>query len=320
MSRIFQHRKFSLLSTYIYIVPAAVIILTFRLLPILYSLIVSFCEWNMGGFQQFVLISNYRNLLIDHSFWNALLNTFYYVIGTVPAVLFLSLFFATLLNKKVRALGLYRTLYYIPVVTSLVAVSMVWKWIYHPRIGIANYVLSWCGIDPLGWLEEPSGIFALAAQSVNVSLPSWAGGPSLALFGIILMGIWKSLGYNIIIFLTGLQNISETFYEAADIDGADSWKKFWHITWALLSPTTFYVLLMTTIVSFQIFGPIYMMTTPPGGPLDSTNVIVHYLYEKGFQGLFRSGDASAIAFVLFAIILTLTLIQKRYTERRVFYT
>jgi multiple sugar transport system permease protein len=169
------------------------------------------------------------------------------------------------------------------------------------------------------WLEEPSGIFGLIAQSAGVSLPSWAQGPSLALVGIILMGIWKGLGYNIIIFLTGLQNIPRTYYEAADIDGANSWKKFWYITWSLLSPTTFYVLLMTTIVSFQIFGPIYMMTNPPGGPLGSTNVIVHYLYEKGFQGLFRSGDASAIAFVLFGIILILTLVQKRYTERRVFY-
>jgi multiple sugar transport system permease protein len=154
---------------------------------------------------------------------------------------------------------------------------------------------------------------------MGVDLPTWLGGPSLALTGIMLTGIWKGLGYNVVIFLTGLQNIPETYYEAARIDGASAWSQFRRITWGLLSPTTFYVLLMSTIVSFQVFGQIYMMTAPPGGPLASTNVIVFYLYQKGFTGLFRSGDASAIAFVLFVIILALTLVQRRYGEARVHY-
>lgn len=307
------------LEIFLYLIPAFIIIFSFRFIPITYAFVVSFCEWNMGGFQKFVGGGNYGNLLIDPVFWKSLLNTVFFVLGTVPVNIILSLFFAILLNQKVKALGLYRTLYYLPVVTSLVAIAMVWKWILHPRIGILNAFLENFGIYGLKWLDEPTGIFALAAGGLGFDIPAWMGGPSLALVGIMLTSIWKGLGYNIIIFLAGLQNIPESYYEAASIDGANTWQKFRNVTWALLSPTTFYVLIMSTIGSFMVFGQIYMMTQPPGGPMGTTNVIVFYLYKKGFQGLFHSGYASAIAFVLFTIILTLTVVQKRLGERRVHY-
>ncbi len=307
------------LSPLFYLLPALVIIIAFRLLPILYSFFVSFFEWKLKR-GAFVGLGQYKTLLHDPIFWKSLLNTAYFVLGTVPTSLLLSLFFAVLLNQRIRAMGAYRTTFFLPVITSLVAVSMVWKWIYHPRLGLANFLLGLIGIKPLGWLNEPTGIFKLTANSIGLSIPNWLGGPSLALVAIIIMSVWKGLGYNIVLFLAGLQNIPKQLYEAARIDGAGPFRSFRRITWPLLSPTTFYVLLMTTIVSFQVFTQIYLMTGPPvGGPQGTTKVIVYYLFEKGFDAGFDRGYASAIALVLFSIILSLTLLQRKLVERKVHY-
>ncbi len=310
--------KRSKLSPLFYLLPALVIIISFRLLPILYSFFVSFFEWKIkrGGF---LCLGQYWALIHDPVFWKSLLNTVYFVIGTVPTSLLLSLFFAVLLNQRIRAMGAYRTTFFLPVITSMVAVSMVWKWIYHPRLGLANFLLGLVGIKPLGWLNEPTGILKLASSGIGLSIPKWLGGPSLALVSIIIMSVWKGLGYNIVLFLAGLQNIPKQLYEAARIDGAGNFCSFRRITWPLLSPTTFFVLLMTTIVSFQVFTQIYLMTGPPvGGPQGTTKVIVYYLYERGFV-TFDRGYASAIALVLFVIILSLTLLQRKLVERRVHY-
>ncbi|MDY6787950.1 MAG: sugar ABC transporter permease, partial [candidate division WOR-3 bacterium] len=184
------------------------------------------------------------------------------------------------------------------------------------RIGVANYFLQLIGLNPLQWLQEPRGIFEMMFQT---ELPLLLKGPSLALFSLSIMTVWKSLGYNIIIFLAGLQNIPGHYYESASIDGANKWQSFRHITLPLLSPTTFYVLLMTTIMSFKVFAPVWMMTgPPPGGPLGTTNVIVYYLFDKAFNFL-KYGYATAVAFILFVIILALTVIQKKYGERNVHY-
>jgi multiple sugar transport system permease protein len=226
-----------------------------------------------------------------------------------------------LLNQKIKALGFYRTVYFLPVVTSLVAVSVVWKWIFHPRLGLLNYVIDLMGGKPLHWLEEPRGVFELAAGAAGWGWwPDWLSGPSLALVAVIIVSVWRGIGYNIVIFLAGLQNIPDEYYEAARIDGASPRQAFWRITWPLLSPTTFYVLLSTTIVSFQVFTQIYLMTGPPiGGPMGTTKVTVYYLFEKGFDAGGNMGYASAVALILFAIILTLTLIQRRLVEQRVHY-
>ena len=303
-------------SPYLYILPALLIIVVFRLIPILLSFLVSFYEWTINGAGDFIGISNYSRLLSDPAFWQSMLNTFYLVIFVVPLSLILSLIFANLLNSITHLKSFFRTVYYIPTVTSMVAVSIVWKLIFNQQTGLINYLLGLIGIEPLGWLAESRGIFQLIFGD---GIPTWAGGPSLALVSIIIVTIWKGLGYNTIIYLAGLQNIPNTYYEAASIDGASKFTKFFKITLPMVSPTTFYVLMMTTIVTFQVFSQIYLMTGPPvGGPLGTTKVIVYYLFEQGFGESQNLSYASAIALVVFFIILSLTLFQRKL-EKKVHY-
>lgn len=304
---------------YLYLLPAFIIILVFRLVPIVLSFVVSFFEWTVTGAGKFIGLENYAHLLRDKEFWQSLLNTFYLVIFVVPTSLILSLLFASLLNSIEKLKSFFRSVYFIPTVTSMVAISIVWKIIFNQQTGLANYFLEKIGLDPLGWLAESRGIFQLLFAGMGIEIPSWAGGPSLALFSIIIVTIWKGLGYNTIIYLAGLQNIPNVYYEAADIDGAGKIKQFFKITWPLISPTTYYVLMMTTITTFQVFSQIYLMTGPPvGGPLGTTKVIVYFLFDKGFGESNNLSYASAIALVLFAIILSLTLLQKRL-EKKVHY-
>jgi multiple sugar transport system permease protein len=314
-------RRFKdLLGGLAYIAPAGSIILIFRVIPIVAAFGVSFYYVMMGKVVGFASISQYRMLFSDAEFWRSLVNTTYFVIGTVPVSLFASLILAILLNQKIKALGFYRTVYFLPVVTSMVAIAMVWKWLYQPRFGLFNYILGLVGSKPLLWLEEPRGIFELAANGVGLHLPSWIAGPSLALVAITLTNLWRGIGYNVVIFLAGLQNIPTEYYEAAKIDGAGRVQTFWKVTWPLISPTTFYVLIMTTIVSFQVFTLVYLMTGPPvGGPLGTTKVLVYYIFEKGFESGGDMGYASCVALVLFLIVLGLTLIQRRVIEKRVHY-
>jgi len=309
-------KKFDI-GPYLYLLPALVIIIVFRLVPILFAFVLSFREWSINGAGAFIGFENYKKLLADPIFWQSMLNTFYLVIFVVPLSLFLSLVFANFLNSITKLRAFFRTVYYIPTVTSMVAVSIVWKMMYSKETGLMNYLLGLIGIDPLGWLGESKGIFQLM---FGEALPAWAGGPSLALFSIIILTVWKGLGYNTIIYLAGLQNIPETYYEAASLDGANKFTKFFKITLPLVSPTTFYVLMMTTITTFQVFSQIYLMTGPgptTGGPLGTTKVIVYYLFEQGYDNN-NYGYASAIALVLFFTILSLTLFQRRL-EKKVHY-
>jgi multiple sugar transport system permease protein len=308
--------KLKRFSPYLYLLPAAVIVIVFRLYPVLFTIRVSFYEWGIAGVRGFLGFSNYVTLFHDQEFWNSLLNTFYYVIGLVPASLVISLVIAILLNNKLRGIGFYRTVHFLPVVTSLIAVAMVWQWIYHPTVGLANYIMELLHVPAQSWLSEPRGIFQMFLEPLGITLPTYLRGPSLALVSIILMSIWKGLGYNVVIFLAGLQNIPQQYYEAARIDGASQFGLFRHVTWPLLSPITFYVLIITTITSFQVFGQVWLMTQ--GGPLRTTNVIVYYLYDRAFN-LSRYGMGATIAFVVFIIVLMLTLVQRRIVERRVYY-
>ncbi|HPR17676.1 MAG TPA: sugar ABC transporter permease [Candidatus Cloacimonadota bacterium] len=313
-----KKRKFDY-GPYLYLLPAFIIIFVFRLIPIVLSFIVSFFEWTVTGAGAFIGLENYAIMIKDHEFWQSLLNTFYLVIFVVPVSLFLSLLFAVLLNSIKALKSFFRSVYFVPTVTSLVAISIVWKIIFNQQTGLANFALEKIGLEPLGWLAESRGIFQLIFANFGIDLPSWAGGPSLALFSIIIMTIWKGLGYNTIIYLAGLQSIPISYYEAADIDGAGKIKQFFKLTWHLISPTTFYVLMMTTITTFQVFSQIYLMTGPPvGGPLGTTKVIVYFLFDKGFGESNNLSYASAIALVLFVIILSLTLLQKRL-EKKVHY-
>jgi len=303
----------------LYLLPALVILIGFRFIPILLSVRMSLYDWGMAGPRQFLGLGNYVAVLKDPLFYRSLLNTGWYVLFEVPVTLFLSLFIALLLNQQIRGLGIYRTIYYLPVVTSIVAVSVVWKWLLHPDRGVLNYLLSLVGITGIRWLQDPRGLFEIILGSHRANLPYGLRGPSIALLSLVLLGIWKALGYNIVIFLAGLQNIPRTYYEAAMIDGASRFKTFWKITWPLLSPTTYYVLIMSSIAAFETFTQVWIMTgPPPGGPLGTTKVVMYYFYENAFE-LWRLGYGASIAFIAFLIILILTLLQRVFLEKRVHY-
>ncbi len=311
-----KKRIFISTKPFLYLLPAIIIVLVFRFFPILYVARVSVFRWGIGGAERFTGFGNYLKALSDPYFWQSLTNTLWYVVFVVPLSIFFSLFIALLLNSKIRRIGFFRTVYFLPVVTSIVAISMVWKWIYHPKIGLSNYILTFLHFPPQRWLSEWRGIFEII---IGRNLPDVLAGPSLALLSIIIMMVWKGIGYNMVIFLAGLQNIPRNYYEAAEVDGASGFSVFRHITWPLLSSTTFYVLIISTITSFQVFAPVWLMTGPPaGGPLGSTNVLVYHLYDAAFN--FSSyGYASAISMILFLIVLTLTIVQRKVVERRVYY-
>ena len=304
------------ISPYLYLLPALVLLVMFRLLPILMSFGLSFFDLDIKGNGVFIGLANYAEILKDRVFWQSMLNTMWLILFVVPMSIVFPLFFAVMLNQIKWLKSFFRIIYFMPFVTSLVAVSIVWKIIFSEQAGLANNFLEWIGLEPQLWLAEPKGIFTILFSSFGIEIPAWMGGPSLALFSIIIMTVWKGLGYNTIIYLAGLQNISKAYYEAAEIDGATKSKQFWKITIPLISPTTFYVLLMTTIVSFQAFAQVYLMTDK-GGPLNTTKLIVYYIYEKGFD-LLDMDYASAVALVLFVIILGLTLLQRRL-EKHVNY-
>lgn len=307
------------LSPYLYVLPALAVVVVFRIVPILSSFLASLTEYDIGGFHGFTGIDNYARMFSDARFWSSVSNTVFFVLGVVPLRIASPLFLALLLRGKLFAKGFYRTVYFLPVVTSAVAVSVVWTWLFNPEAGPLNSVLAALGMDPLMWLREPRGVFDMLLSPLGVSLPGVLAGPSLALVSLMIVSVWKSIGYNTVLFLAGLENIPGEYYEAAKLDGARRWAVFRHVTWPLLSPTTYYVLIMSTITSFQTFALVYVMTPPPGGgPLGTTNLLVFYLYQKAFDR-FDIGYASAISVFLFVVLLGLTILQRRLAGRRVVY-
>jgi multiple sugar transport system permease protein len=280
---------------YLFLLPTIIIIFSFHVLPVLYSFILAFYNWDLISPAKFTGLRNFELLLHDKLFYQSLWNTLYYSAVSVPLNIIFALTIAMFLNQKIKGMDAYRVMYFIPVITSINAVSIVWKLIYHPQFGLLNRLLESVGIPGQRWLLDPR----------------WA------MLAIILMSVWKGPGYNIIIFLTGLKNIPSHLYEAATVDGANSWQKFRHITWPMLSPVTFFILIMSIIGSFQVFAQIYMMT-PGGGPMNSTMTVVFYLYKVAFTD-FHFGYAAAIAFELFIMIFTLTILQKLVIEKRVHY-
>lgn len=309
----------SRVAPYLYILPALLIVLVFRTLPILSSFTASFTDYDIGGFHGFVGFANYSRMLSDARFWQSVINTAFFVLGVVPAGIVIPLFLAILLRGKLAGKSFYRTIYFLPVVTSAVAISVVWTWLYNPEAGPVNQIITLFGGEPLMWLREPRGVFEMILSPLGIHPKGILAGPSLALVSLMIVSVWKSTGYNTVLFLAGLENIPNTYYEAAKLDGAGTWGTFRNITWPLLSPTTYYVLIMSTIISFKTFALVYVMTPPPGGgPLGTTNVMVFYLFQKAFDR-FDIGYASAISVFLFLVLLTLTIFQRKIAGRRVHY-
>ena len=300
---------------WVFVWPALALMLVWNIFPSFFALWISlFDRFNFIGASRFVGLLNYAILWRDPLFWRALSNTFWYVVLTVPTGILFGTVVAVLLNERIRGLGLYRTIYFLPYITALTAAAAVWQWIYHPEFGFLNWLLGTRGLD---WLHTPDGIFALALAPLGLEFSGFWAGPSVAFTAIMIMTVWHFLGYNVVILLAGLQSIPAQYYEAAELDGAGWWQMQRHITWPLLSPTTFFLAIIGLIGAFQVFTQVYVMT-PTGGVLNDTLTVAMYLYNKGF----RDSDfsyASALAVTMFVIILALTLVQRRVLERRVTY-
>jgi multiple sugar transport system permease protein len=270
--------------------PALLMTGLFFVVPIVAALLLSFTDFDLYALARWdhlrlIGFENYRHLLNDPLFFLALKNTFYFVAIGAPLSVSASLLTALLINqRRVRGQGFFRTVFFLPVVTTLVAVAVVWRYLYHPRLGLLNYVLSLLGIEPIDWLGDPQ----------------WAM-PSL-----IIMAVWKNFGFNMVIFIAGLKSIPRRLYEAAEVDGAGAFEQFRSITLPLLAPTFVFVGIVTLIGYFQLFAEPYVMTQ--GGPSGRTLSVALLMFEEGFRW-WNLGYAAAISFVLFLIILSGTVLQ-----------
>jgi multiple sugar transport system permease protein len=305
---------------YAFLLPAAALLVLFHLLPVFYALFLSLFDarvfrdmWHPGPFAG---AGNYARLLTSADFAQSLANTVWFALVTVPLGLGLAVLFAQLLNARIWGRTGYRVTYFLPYITSTVAAAVVWRWIFQPRIGVANAVLQWVGLPAQQWADEPRGVFQLFGQFVGLPLGGWLAGPSLALVTVAVVSIWYSVGFNTVIALAGLTTIPTDLYEAARIDGASLWHLFRHITLPLLTPTLLFLLVVETIRSFQSFDFFYQMMA--GAPVPGAKVVTVYLYEQGFKA-FNLGYAAAIGLALFAIVFVLTLVQFRATRSRVVY-
>ena len=277
-----------------FLLPSLLGMIAFVIAPILASFFLSFTKWDLIGAIEWVGLKNYIKVLKDKTVREALFHTLYFIAAYLPLVVSLALGLALIMNKKLKGVVVMRAVYFIPVITSWVAVSLIWKWLLNSEFGLVNYLLSVIGIQGPGWLQDPK----------------WA------MPGIILTSVWKDLGFVMVIFLSGLQEIPEHYYEAASIDGANAWHKFRYITLPLLAPTTFFILTISLINSFQVFDQVFIMTE--GGPAGATSVLVEQIYRNAFS-YYKMGYASAISWVLFAIIFAVTLFQNKVLKKWVNY-
>ncbi|GAB4437828.1 MAG: sugar ABC transporter permease [Anaerolineae bacterium] len=291
-------RRFMILAA---VIPPLIFYAVWLVIPMIYSLIGSLYDWNPYAPEAtYVGLGNFAEALTqDPLVGKSLVNVVYYVVLTLPLGAALALIVAVMINSLPRLKGLYRVIYFLPVVTSAVAVSVLWRWLYQQRFGLFNQVLNIILVDTLHLDVNP-----------NVQ---WLTSPQIAMPSVAAMVIWQGLGFTMVLFLAGLSSIPQELYEAAKIDGAGAWQRFRGITIPLLQPTMVFVLVTGLIGGMQVFTPMYVMTQ--GGPVNATKTIVFHLYQKAFT-LFRFGYASSLAFILFAIILTLTLIQIRFLRTR----
>ncbi len=283
------------LIAYSFILPNFIGFTIFTLLPVIFAFALSFLSWDGANPIKFVGLKNFANMLTDETFHISTMNTFYYVLGTVPLTLISSLALAIALNRKMYGRNVFRAIFFFPYVASLVAVAVVWNMLFHPSMGPVNHILQSLGVS------EP---------------PRWTASTSWAMPTVIFASIWKSAGYYMVIYLAALQGIPRTLYEAAEIDGANAWQRFRNITLPMLTPATFFVFIMLTISCFKVFDLIFVMTS--GGPGRATNVLVYMIYNQAFIA-FDYGYSSAIAMVLFLIVFAITVIQFRAEKKWVSY-
>lgn len=276
-------------AAWIFVFPALLGMLIFIIIPIFFSFGLSFAKWDLLNPIQFVGLDNYKEIFTEPLFGKILLNTVVFALATSFFGVIIPLILAAIMNSKIRGTDFFKTAYFLPFITPMIVIGIVWEWIFDPNIGLLNKVLQ----VHINWLYDPH----------------WA------MPALIIVSVWKLIGYNMIIFLSGFSGISNSMFEAAKIDGANPVETFFYVTIPLLSPTIFFVVIITAVSSFQVFDLIYLMTQ--GGPLDSTNVLVYAIYKNAFE-YFNAGKASAIAYVLFVIILVLTLLQWNMRKKLVY--
>ena len=270
--------------------PAVFGTLIFIVIPVIFSFCLSFCDWDLLSPVRFAGIEKYKAILTSPSFFTVLKNTFIFAVSTAVISIIIPLVLAAVLNSKIRGSEFFKAAYFLPFITPMIVIAIVWEWIFDPNTGLLNCILK----THINWLYDTH----------------------TAMIALIIVSSWKLIGYNMVIFLSGFSAINQNVFEAAKIDGANPLQTFWEVTLPLLSPTIFFVLVITTISSFQVFDLIYLMTQ--GGPLDSTNVLVFWIYKNAFE-FFNIGEASAGAYVLFVIIFVLTAVQWNIRKKWVFF-
>lgn len=277
-----------------FLIPSALPLFFFTIVPMFSAFWISLNQWNLVGPMKWVGLDNYSKLVSDPSTQGAFLHTIYYIVGYLPLVYIGGLAIALALNSRIKGRSMMRGLYFLPVVTSWIVVALVWRWLLNPSTGIVNWLLGLIGVAGPGWWTDPAW-----------SMPS-----------IIVASAWKDLGFVMVILLAGLQGIPEDLYEAATVDGAGRWRRLFSITLPMLSPSTFFVIVLSLINGFQVFDQVYAMTG--GGPNNSSQVVVQQIYDLTFR-YGRAGEASALSWLLFLFILVITLIQVRGQKKWVHY-
>ncbi len=277
---------------YLFLSPYLILVIIFLIYPIFSGLWISLHEWAiLGSNKPFIGLNNYRQLFSDEVFWKSLFNTFYFVLLSTPLLVILGLLFAVMLNKEIKGRTFFRAAIFMPYLLSISVVGMLWLWLLQPRHGLVSYYLEKLPFFP----------------QIN-----WLGDPKYAMPSIVITTVWWTIGFNMVLFLAGLQDISKELIDASKIDGTNAFQEFWYITLPLLRRVTLFVVIMQIIRSFQIFGQVYIMTG--GGPYGATRVLVQYIYENGFK-YWKMGYASAMAYVLLLIIMFFTLIQLKIGEK-----
>lgn len=279
---------------YLYVLHVMVGLGIFVFGPVVYAFFLGFNRWDLITPPVWVGGDNYKDFINSSLFWKVIGNTLYFTLVSVFLGVIVSLGLAMIVNQKIKGVSFFRSVYFLPVISSMVAVSLVWKWLYNAQFGLINYFLKFLGIAGPNWLN--SSLWAMPA--------------------IIIMSVWKMTGYNMIVLLAGLQNIPKELYEVASIDGASRWRQFWNITLPLLSPALFFALIILFISSFQVFEQTYVMTG--GGPHYATLTLPLYIYQTSFLW-FKIGYGAALSFVFFLIILAVILIQLGFEKKWVFY-
>jgi len=281
---------------YLFLLPNMIGFLIFTAFAVVASAAISLTSWDLLSDPEFVGLQNYIELLTDDPLFRTVLwNTFYFTVVSVPASTILALGLALMFNTGLRAIPLFRAMYFLPVITATVVVALIWRWFFNPDFGILNYVLYELGVD---------------------SPPNWLATRTWAMPSVIILSVWKQVGYNMVIFLAGLQAIPSSLYEAASIDGAGRWQRFRNITLPLLTPTTFFVLVISIIGSLQVFDAVLVLTD--GGPANATRTIVFHIWEEAFVFL-EMGYAAAVAWILFIMVFLVTLLQWKLQARWVHY-